>query len=485
MTPSWQERHCSTSSSSSSSSPTATSSDNETREREDRTESDSSPVPVSSAHVEEMIERWNPLFAADSGVRSQTNQNPKTNKEETTIERRNPLFSDSGRASSEIREWLQENREHFVDDEVPERRDSHASSSHEVSLEPIFKRREDLGKHCVYTHFPEDRNFEICQRTKITRATVQKTYWQSRTSCRNFWWLDNSRSQSSQWKCESRNNHRYAISVQIWPPNESSRIRAKHKLHRKHKEACKSSWSQIGNLKSFTLKISWNLSKPVKIFPGIIVRQHHTDQKQMGLLREQCAEWKKAPLLCCCNQVWMKVGGQIPWNGTPICETSQISYLMGRRSMKDVLGNHLTDRLFHLVHWLSIILLLRRTSQESINLERKSYLVCSLDMVCTRVEFGRVTYWLQTLRSWKRWTHRKSTLKDSIRKRWYFPKKKENWFFQTQMDESNPLEEIKTWERPPWYGIDQFKEKVTSVFLENQKGLFHYLKTHFRMPVKR
>ena len=32
-------------------------------------------------------------------------------------------------------------------------------------------------------------------------------------------------------------------------------------------------------------------------------------------------------------------------------------------------------------------------------------------------EFGRVTYWLQTLRSWRRWTHRKSTQKDSMRKR--------------------------------------------------------------------
>ena len=67
----------------------------------------------------------------------------------------------------------------------------------------------------------------------------------------------------------------------------------------------------------------------------------------------------------------MKVGGQILWNVTPICETSQIYYLMGRRPMQDVLGNHLKDRLSHLVHWLSIILLLRRTSQEPINLERK------------------------------------------------------------------------------------------------------------------
>ena len=31
-----------------------------------------------------------------------------------------------------------------MDDEIPVHGDSHASSSHEVSLEPIFKRREDL-----------------------------------------------------------------------------------------------------------------------------------------------------------------------------------------------------------------------------------------------------------------------------------------------------------------------------------------------------
>ena len=34
------------------------------------------------------------------------------------------------------------------------------------------------------------------------------------------------------------------------------------------------------------------------------------------------------------------------------------------------------------------------------------------------------------------------------------------------------------------YGNTQFEEKVTWIFLENQKGLFHHLKTHFRMPVK-
>ena len=47
----------------------------------------------------------------------------------------------------------------------------------------------------------------------------------------------------------------------------------------------------------------------------------------------------------------------------------------------------------HLVHWLSITQFLRRISPESINLERKSNLDCFSDTHCTRVEFGRVTYW--------------------------------------------------------------------------------------------
>ena len=50
----------------------------------------------------------------------------------------------------------------------------------------------------------------------------------------------------------------------------------------------------------------------------------------------------------------MKVGGQILWNVKPICETSQISYLMGRRPTKDAVENLLKDQSFRLVHWLSI-----------------------------------------------------------------------------------------------------------------------------------
>ena len=72
---------------------------------------------------------------------------PKTDETETTMEQGNSL-------NSEIPEWLQQFREILVDGEIPLQGGSHASSSHEAS-EPTCKRREDLGKHSVYTHFPK------------------------------------------------------------------------------------------------------------------------------------------------------------------------------------------------------------------------------------------------------------------------------------------------------------------------------------------
>ena len=111
MSPSRQEIDHPTSSSSSSTSPTMTvSSDSENRAREDLCGIDSYPVSVSSKHVERK-------------------------------ERGDPCHSD-------IPEWLQEFRENLVDDRVLEHRHSHASSSHEPSLENTPARSVDLIKQC-------------------------------------------------------------------------------------------------------------------------------------------------------------------------------------------------------------------------------------------------------------------------------------------------------------------------------------------------
>ena len=190
-----------------------------------------------------------------------------------------PLFADSGRAplSSGIQEWLQEFRENLVDERVPEHRDSHASSSHEVSSEPTSKRSEDLGKHSVYTHFPKDRNCEICQRTKITRAPCRRRNGGAAPRAEILGDLITEDHKILSENCESRNNHRYAIVVQDLATQWIQPYPCKTKTSQ---ETQRSSWSQTGSLKSFTLTIPWNLAELVKIFLGIIVRQHHTDQNK-------------------------------------------------------------------------------------------------------------------------------------------------------------------------------------------------------------
>ena len=101
-----------------------------------------------------------------------------------------------------------------MDDENPEHGDSHASSSHEASLEPILKRREDLCKHCVETHFPKDRNCEICQRTRITRAPCRRRNGGAVPRAEKFGDLTTADHKVLSDNCESRNNHRYAVVVQ-------------------------------------------------------------------------------------------------------------------------------------------------------------------------------------------------------------------------------------------------------------------------------
>ena len=100
-----------------------------------------------------------------------------------------------------------------MDDEIPEHGDSHASSSHEVSSEPTTKRREHLGKHNVHTHFPKDRNCEICKRTIITRTPCRRRNGGAVPRAENFGDLITAGHKVLSDNCESRNNHRYAVVV--------------------------------------------------------------------------------------------------------------------------------------------------------------------------------------------------------------------------------------------------------------------------------
>ena len=53
----------------------------------------------------------------------------------------------------------------------------------------------------------------------------------------------------------------------------------------------------------------------------------------------------------------------------------------GKHHTRDTLGDHSKDRSFRLVHWLSITPFLRKTSQESINLESFTWIVLRIRFV--------------------------------------------------------------------------------------------------------
>ena len=97
-----------------------------------------------------------------------------------------------------------------------------------------------------------------------------------------------------------------------WQPNGFSRIRTKQKLHRKHKGACKSSWSRRGSQKSFTLTIPWNFENLVKNYPGIIVRLESNGRISPYFCErpiETASIWPKSlaryiPRLCIVCQIW-------------------------------------------------------------------------------------------------------------------------------------------------------------------------------------
>ena len=192
--------------------------------------------------------------------------------------------------------------------------------------------------------------------------------------------------------CESRNNHRYAVLVQdlatqwiqTYPCKNKTSQQTQRSLQKFLEPERKPKVIYTDNSLEFGKAcegLSWNhcTSTP---------HRSETNGIAERAVRRVMEGTSAVLLQSGLNESW--------WADSMECYTYQrnVTDLLsdGKTPVKDVLGNHVKDRLFHLVHWLSITLSLRRISPESINLERKFYLDCSSDTLSTRGEFGRVTY---------------------------------------------------------------------------------------------
>ena len=96
---------------------------------------------------------------------------------------------------------------------APKDRDT-SSSSHELPMESRAKVEPGSGKHCLYTHFPEDPNCDICLKTSITRASCRRRAGTVVPRAEIFGDLITADHKILSEGSESRNNHRYAVVVQ-------------------------------------------------------------------------------------------------------------------------------------------------------------------------------------------------------------------------------------------------------------------------------
>ena len=322
-----------------------------------------------------------------------------------------------------------------MDDEIPVHGDSHASSSHEVSSEPTFKRREDLGKHCVCTHFPRDRNCEIYLRTKITRAPCRRRSGGAVPRAENFGDLLTADHKVLSKKCKSRNNHRYAIVVQDLATHWIQSYPCKTKTSQETQRSLQKFLEPNRKPKVIYTDSSLELGKACEDLSWNHCTSTPHRSETNGIAERAVRRVKEGTsavlLQSGLNESW--------WADSMECYT----YL---RNVTDLLSDGKTpyERRFAQPFEAPIIPFGSLVEYHPITAKDQSIIHQFGKKVLPGLflryalyggEFGRVTYWSQTLRSWRRRTHLKSTRKDSMRKRWYFPKKMEKSFSQSQMDD--------------------------------------------------
>ena len=142
---------------------------------------------------------------------------------------------------------------------------------------------------------------------------------------------------------ESRNKHRCAVVVQDLATQWIQSYLCKTKTSEETQKSLMKFLEPTRKPKSFTLTIPWNVPSLVRNYPGIIARQHHTDQKQMGIAERAVRRVRGGHLRCSCSPVWIMNGRRILWNAAAICETFKISCLTGKHLTNDDSANHLKD----------------------------------------------------------------------------------------------------------------------------------------------
>ena len=117
---------------------------------------------------------------------------------------------DSDDLFRDLPEWLEEFTDNLEDTELHAPAHISQDSYSERPTKVVSKPR----KHSIYTHFPKDRNCEVCFQTKMTRAPSRRRTGEAGPRAEKFVDLITADHRVVNEGVESRYNHRYAVVVQ-------------------------------------------------------------------------------------------------------------------------------------------------------------------------------------------------------------------------------------------------------------------------------
>ena len=193
------------------------------------------------------------------------------------------------------------------------------------------------------------RNCNICMRTKTTRAPCRKHTGTVVPRAENVVGLVTADHKVLCKGCESRNNHRYAAVMQDLATQWIQSYPCKTKTSQNTEKSLQKFWEPMRKLKVVYTHNSLEFGKSCEDLSWNHCASTPHVQKLMGLLRERYVGLGKGLLLYCCNEVWMKNGGRIPWSVIAFFETYEISCLMVRHLTNGDSANHMKDEQFRLV----------------------------------------------------------------------------------------------------------------------------------------
>ena len=203
-------------------------------------------------------------------------------------------------------------------------------------------------KHSIETHFPKDRNCDICLLTKITRNPCRRRDEGSIPRAEELGDLITADQKVLNEGSESRNNHRYAVVVQDLVTQWIQSYPCETKISQETEKSLRKFLEPSQKPKAVHTDNSINFGKSCEGFSWNHRSTPH--RSETNAIAERTVRTSKEGTSAVLLQSGLDENcWWIPWNATAICEMSKTSWQTGKLRMKEDLENLLQDQLFHLV----------------------------------------------------------------------------------------------------------------------------------------